>query len=143
MVQHPQHGCPYQLIARRPNSSNTVSVLGQREGYPVKYCGIATGLRDFPRAKLEGTPQGNGLYLTIYPELSPNKNNQKLFLYYRTRQVRYSVFHFLRGQNFTVYSLRAVFHSILLRAKSGYSVYWAICLAKRAILEALISNIPL
>ena len=33
---------------------------------------IALRLREFPRAKPEGTPKGGGLYLTVYPELSPN-----------------------------------------------------------------------
>ena len=31
-------------------------------------------LKEFPRAKPEGTPEGKGLYLTVYPELSPNTN---------------------------------------------------------------------
>ena len=30
------------------------------------------GMRECPRAKPEGTPEGGGLYLTVYPESSPN-----------------------------------------------------------------------
>ena len=45
-----------------------VSVVGRDEEYTVKYlC-----LKEFPRAKHEGTPEGKGLYLTVYPESSPN-----------------------------------------------------------------------
>ena len=33
---------------------------------------IALCLKEFPRAKPEETPEGKRLYLTIYPELSPN-----------------------------------------------------------------------
>ena len=42
---------------------STVSVLGRDEGYMVKYnlC-----LKEFPRAKPEGIPEGKGLYLTVY-----------------------------------------------------------------------------
>ena len=29
-------------------------------------------LKEFPRAKPEGTPEGRGVYLTVYPESSPN-----------------------------------------------------------------------
>ena len=28
--------------------------------------------KEFPRAKPEGTPEGEVVYLTVYPELSPN-----------------------------------------------------------------------
>ena len=33
---------------------------------------IPLSLKEFPRAKPEGTPEGGGLYLTVYPESSPN-----------------------------------------------------------------------
>ena len=33
---------------------------------------IAIRLREFQRAKLYGTHEGGGLYLTVYPELSRN-----------------------------------------------------------------------
>ena len=39
----------------------TVSVLGRDEGYTVKYNPLP-----------EGVPDGEGLYLSVYPELSPN-----------------------------------------------------------------------
>ena len=47
----------------------TVYVLGQDKGYTVKYNPLPL---PFSRAKSEGTPKGKGLYLTVYPELSPN-----------------------------------------------------------------------
>ena len=47
----------------------TVSVSGQDEGYTVKYNPL---LKEFPRAKPEGTPERKGVYLTVYPKLSPN-----------------------------------------------------------------------
>ena len=40
----------------------TVSVLGRDKGYMVKYSPPA-------EAKPEGTLEGGGLYLTVYPEL--------------------------------------------------------------------------
>ena len=43
---------------------DTVSVLGQDEGYMVKYNPLP-----------EGTPEGKGLYLTVYPQLRPNTDN--------------------------------------------------------------------
>ena len=42
-----------------------VSVLGRDEGYTVKY-------NPLPEGVPEGTPEGKGLYLTVYPESSPN-----------------------------------------------------------------------
>ena len=39
-------------------------VLGQEEGYTVKYS-----------PSLEGAPESEGLYLTIYPESSPNMDS--------------------------------------------------------------------
>ena len=46
-----------------------VSVLGQDEGCRVKYNPLPS---EFPRAKPEGTPEGKGWYLTVYPESSRN-----------------------------------------------------------------------
>ena len=34
---------------------------------------ITLCLKGFSRAKPEGTPEGEGLHLTMYPELSPNR----------------------------------------------------------------------
>ena len=45
-------------------SLNTVCVLGRDWGYTVKYSPLP-----------EGTSEGGGLYLTVYPELSPNTNS--------------------------------------------------------------------
>ena len=44
-------------------------VFGQDQGYMVKknLC-----LKEFPRAKPNGTSEGKGLYLTVHPESSPN-----------------------------------------------------------------------
>ena len=44
-----------------------VSVLGRDEGYTVKYNPLFEGVP-------EGTSEGEGLYLTIYSELSPNRD---------------------------------------------------------------------
>ena len=33
---------------------------------------IPLRLKEFSRAKHKGTPEGKGVYLTVYPELSPN-----------------------------------------------------------------------
>ena len=49
--------------------------LGGEEGYTVKY---TLCLKEFPRAKPEGTPEGKGLYLIVYPELSPNTDIAEL-----------------------------------------------------------------
>ena len=72
-----------------------MSVLGLDSGYTVKYnplpsgvpSGFAIGnsfrqkvifdrislcLKEFPKAKPKGTPEGKGVYLTVYPESSPN-----------------------------------------------------------------------
>ena len=46
----------------------TVSVLGQEEGYTVKYTPLPEGVP-------EGTPEGKGVYLIVYPELSPNTDS--------------------------------------------------------------------
>ena len=48
---------------------NNVSVLGQDGAYIQS--NIPLCLKEFPRAKPEGTPDDKGLYLTVYPELSP------------------------------------------------------------------------
>ena len=32
-------------------------------------------LKEFPRAKPEGTPEGEGLYFTVHPEVSPNTDS--------------------------------------------------------------------
>ena len=41
----------------------TVFVLGRDKGYTAKYNPLP-----------EGTPEGKGLYLTVYPKSSPNKD---------------------------------------------------------------------
>ena len=48
---------------------HSVTVLGQDEGYTVKY---TLCLKEFLRAKPEGSPEGKGLYLTVYPSSRPN-----------------------------------------------------------------------
>ena len=40
-------------------------MLGQYKGYTVKY-------NPLPEGVPEGIPEGKGLYLIVYPELSPN-----------------------------------------------------------------------
>ena len=44
--------------------NDNVSVLGREEGYTVKYT-----------PSPEGTPEGKGVYLTVYPESSPNTDS--------------------------------------------------------------------
>ena len=44
----------------RLKSEYTVSVLGREVGYTVKYIPL---------------PEGEGVYLTVYPELSPNMDS--------------------------------------------------------------------
>ena len=50
----------------------TVSVLGREEGYTVKYTPWPEGV---PKGKAQGTPEGEGVYLTVYPESSPNTDS--------------------------------------------------------------------
>ena len=49
-----------------------VSVLGREEGYTVKYTPLPEGV---PGAKPEGIPEGEGVYFTVYPESSPNRDS--------------------------------------------------------------------
>ena len=55
----------------------SLSVLGRDKGYWVKYnlC-----QKEFPKAKPEGTPEGKGLHLTVYPELSPNTDSRLMIV---------------------------------------------------------------
>ena len=48
-----------------------VFVLGQRHTRDIR-SNIILCLKEFPMAKPEETPEGKGLYLIVYPELSPN-----------------------------------------------------------------------
>ena len=54
------------------NSGYTVSVLGRDEGYTVKYTPSPEGV---PEGEAEGTLEGEGVYLTVYPESSPNTDS--------------------------------------------------------------------
>ena len=46
--------------------------------YPYKY--ETRDIRsNIPRAKPEGTPEGKGVYLTVYPEVSPNTERVYFF----------------------------------------------------------------
>ena len=36
---------------------------------------ITLRLKEFPRAKPKGSPEGGGVYLNVYPELSPYTDN--------------------------------------------------------------------
>ena len=45
-------------------TKNNVSVLGQEEGYTVKY---GLSLRDYPRAQPKGNPKGSGPILPYIP----------------------------------------------------------------------------
>ena len=50
----------------------TVSVLGREEGYTVKYTPLSKGV---PEGEAKGTPEGEGVYLTIYPESNLNMDS--------------------------------------------------------------------
>ena len=58
-------------------------------------------LKEFPRAKPEGTPEGKGLYLTVYPKSSHNTdiisfNNRKAnVLLRKKKQEKNMVFYLL------------------------------------------------
>ena len=47
----------------------TVSVLGQEEGYTVKYNPLPEGV---PKGEAQGNSWKQRVYLTVYPESSPN-----------------------------------------------------------------------
>ena len=55
---------------------------------------ITLCLKEFPRAKPEGTPEGKGLYLTMYPKSSPNtdiiSHGQLVSTLPRERTVKYT-----------------------------------------------------
>ena len=46
-----------------------IRIRTRRGGYTVKYNPLP---EEVPESEAEGTPEGNGLYLTVYPETSPN-----------------------------------------------------------------------
>ena len=46
-----------------------MSVLGLDLGYTVKYSPLPEGV---PLGQPEGSPEGRWVYLTVYPESSPN-----------------------------------------------------------------------
>ena len=69
----------------RPNSTipilyldflNTVFVLDETRDI---LSSIPLCLKEFLMAKPKGTPEGQGVYLTIYPESSPNTDSISLF----------------------------------------------------------------
>ena len=49
----------------------TVSILGREEGHTVKYTPPPEGV---PEGKARKTSEGGGVYLTVYPKLSPNSD---------------------------------------------------------------------
>ena len=55
----------HSVVYTLHNVVYTVSVLGWEEGYTVKYTPPSEGVP-------KGTPEGGGVYLTVYPKLSPN-----------------------------------------------------------------------
>ena len=64
----------YTLLLKSPVHIQNVRVTL----YPYKdktrdiRSNIALSLKEFPRGKLKGTPEGKGSYSTVYPKLSPN-----------------------------------------------------------------------
>ena len=69
---------------------------------------IPLRLKEFPRAKPEGTPEGRAVYLTVYPELSPNKT---LYHFNNHLAIAYLV---ILIDNLYVYSLGSVLCNIPL-----------------------------
>ena len=67
----------YDTIWQKSPSVLKIGAL-QSKLYPYKgntrdiQSNIALGLRKFPRAKPEATPEGEGLNLSVDPELNPN-----------------------------------------------------------------------
>ena len=49
-----------------------VSVLGSEEGYTIKYIPSPEGVS---KGKVQQTSEGKGVYLTVYPESSPNTDS--------------------------------------------------------------------
>ena len=72
--------CPVDEAIRvhiDPGESSVVAALGnihgwESEGYMVKFNPLA---EEVPKGKARGTPEGKGLYLSVYPESSPNTDN--------------------------------------------------------------------
>ena len=56
-------------VQQKIQKKYSVSVLGH--DWDI-LSNITLCLKDFPGAKPEGTPEGKGRYLTVYPESSPN-----------------------------------------------------------------------
>ena len=52
--------------------TSCILILGRDEGYTVNYNPLPEGV---PKGKAEGTPEGEGVYLTIYLQLSPNTDS--------------------------------------------------------------------
>ena len=50
------------------SAEDCIRIRTRRSNIPLR-------LKEFLRAKPEGTPEGKGVYLTVYPELSPNTDS--------------------------------------------------------------------
>ena len=69
---------PEPLLGEKRNLSHRIPLVKYDILYP--YCdetrdiwsNITLCLKEIPRVKPEGTPEGKGLYLTVYSESSPN-----------------------------------------------------------------------
>ena len=76
------HAQPRQIKMNQNNQDSTKTVyccgMDRSKMYPYWdetrdiQSNITLCLKEFPRAKPEGTLEGKGLYLTVYPESSPN-----------------------------------------------------------------------
>ena len=55
-------------FARVAVQSNPIQRRDIRSDIPLR-------LKEFLRAKFEGSPDGKGVYLTVYPQLSPNTDS--------------------------------------------------------------------
>ena len=83
------------------------------QGYTFKYSPLR---REFSRAKPEGTPEGEELYLTVYPQLSPHT----VYSFNEYLDICYSIV--IQGRVIweeLIFSIpfpeRAIFHHILPR----------------------------
>ena len=74
---------------------NIVFILGEEEEYTVKYTTLSEGVP-------EGAPEGKGVYLTVYPEFSPNTDSNH-FNSHKANSFLISLI-----DNYSVYSLGSV-----------------------------------
>ena len=82
---------------------------------------IALCLREFPRAKPEGTPEGEGLYLTTYPEMSQMSQRISMLLIPSLISLAISLYtvKYMPG-------LKVILKELKLNIKLLRMIYWAL-----------------